>query len=449
MNKKQLIRMAMRMSVVLTVLLANGLNGFSQITKQGLDSIVTPNSGKRMFTYDSKGNVASAVYADWNYDDNVWEKQDSTECKYDAAGNQILQVYYLWDTTDWKKDYKSESNYDAAGNQTLVIGYWWNDTGWVKSYKNEMTYDADGNEATQTAYQWENNDWKKNNRKEWTYNADGNLIVEATSSWDNNSWKNFSKYEYDYDGDGNRMSKTEFLWNNTVWTNTNHVEYAYDAAGNCISSIYAYWLNNAWKDNSRVLATYDTDGNQTSEISESWTNNAWVGTYRDDWTYANGNMTTHTISYWINNDWGAGFKYELTYNLAFADDDLICPTDYRTHNMHVETSSYSWDLTENDWTATPVSVTSFYWSAKDIDNTGIEQLTMDNGQWTIYPNPTKGKLTIVSDNAGTMPVQIYDIYGREIINSPLSIVNSIDISHLSNGLYFLKMGNKTVKIIKE
>ena len=72
----------------------------------------------------------------------------------------------------------------------------------------------------------------------------------------------------------------------------------------------------------------------------------------------------------------------------------------------------------------------------------------------VYPNPTKGVLHIVSADAGAgathaLPVQIYDIYGREIVNCPLSIVNSIDISHLANGLYFLKIGNKTVKIIKE
>jgi len=69
----------------------------------------------------------------------------------------------------------------------------------------------------------------------------------------------------------------------------------------------------------------------------------------------------------------------------------------------------------------------------------------------VYPNPTNGILHIVAEDAGAtnaLPVQIYDIYGREIVNCQLSIVNSIDISHLENGLYFLKIGNKTVKIIK-
>ena len=76
----------------------------------------------------------------------------------------------------------------------------------------------------------------------------------------------------------------------------------------------------------------------------------------------------------------------------------------------------------------------------------------------VYPNPTNGILHIISAGAGAgtgagathaLPVQVYDIYGREIVNCQLSILNSIDISHLANGLYFLKVGNKMVKIVKE
>ena len=69
----------------------------------------------------------------------------------------------------------------------------------------------------------------------------------------------------------------------------------------------------------------------------------------------------------------------------------------------------------------------------------------------IYPNPTTGQLTIRNyeleiDNFNC---EIYDIIGHcvaqfSIINSPFSI----DISHLQAGIYYLKIGNETVKIIK-
>jgi hypothetical protein len=46
-------------------------------------------------------------------------------------------------------------------------------------------------------------------------------------------------------------------------------------------------------------------------------------------------------------------------------------------------------------------------------------------------------------------VQIFDIAGKNIINYPLSIVNSIDVSGLSAGVYFVKIGNKTGKFVKK
>ena len=84
----------------------------------------------------------------------------------------------------------------------------------------------------------------------------------------------------------------------------------------------------------------------------------------------------------------------------------------------------------------------------------------------IYPNPTTGQLTIDNEQLTTAaPVgassaklinnlEIYDIMGKKqlsILNCQLSIVK-IDISHLSNGIYFIKIetenGTVNKKIIK-
>ena len=84
----------------------------------------------------------------------------------------------------------------------------------------------------------------------------------------------------------------------------------------------------------------------------------------------------------------------------------------------------------------------------------------------IYPNPTTGQLLIAQQSmteAGKSPtggaderreviknIEIYDIIGKllqsKIVNLKSSI--EIDISHLQSGMYYLKIGNETVKIIK-
>ena len=72
---------------------------------------------------------------------------------------------------------------------------------------------------------------------------------------------------------------------------------------------------------------------------------------------------------------------------------------------------------------------------------------------TVYPNPTTGKLTIETSD---MRYEIFDIYGRKLISDiryPISEIGKseieINISHLPAGIYFVKVGNETVKVVKK
>jgi hypothetical protein len=80
----------------------------------------------------------------------------------------------------------------------------------------------------------------------------------------------------------------------------------------------------------------------------------------------------------------------------------------------------------------------------------------------VYPNPTHGQLRITNYDVSMGEIGIYDIVGQSVgaycirpvleggvCDTPLQGDVVIDISHLANGLYFLKIGNKTVKIVKQ
>ena len=89
---------------------------------------------------------------------------------------------------------------------------------------------------------------------------------------------------------------------------------------------------------------------------------------------------------------------------------------------------------------------------------GVDELQVTSCELRVYPNPTNGQLTIdngelIIDNGElTMDnVKIYDMMGRTLNNCQFSIVNSqlnTDISHFPAGVYFLRMGDKTAKVIK-
>jgi len=92
---------------------------------------------------------------------------------------------------------------------------------------------------------------------------------------------------------------------------------------------------------------------------------------------------------------------------------------------------------------------------KTLDDVGIKQLTMENGQLTIYPNPTNGQLIIENGQLTMNNVEIYNVVGQKqeiIVNCQLSTVHSIDVSHLPAGIYFLSVYGETkvvYKIIKK
>jgi len=85
-------------------------------------------------------------------------------------------------------------------------------------------------------------------------------------------------------------------------------------------------------------------------------------------------------------------------------------------------------------------------------STGISEVIAE--KMTIYPNPTTGQLRVSGDilDGKDREIIIFDVIGQVVFMSQLSKLSpetTIDISCLANGLYFLKVGGKVVKIVKE
>lgn len=68
---------------------------------------------------------------------------------------------------------------------------------------------------------------------------------------------------------------------------------------------------------------------------------------------------------------------------------------------------------------------------------------------TIYPNPVSDELFITRNIGGAFDIRICDINGNTLVEKKLHNSESINISNLPTGLYFLTINHKTVyKLIK-
>ena len=74
---------------------------------------------------------------------------------------------------------------------------------------------------------------------------------------------------------------------------------------------------------------------------------------------------------------------------------------------------------------------------------------------SIYPNPTTGDMRIESEEQKIKNVEIFDAYGKNVgVNMQIRPENSenkivINISHLSAGVYFVKISTEMGEVIKK
>lgn len=92
-------------------------------------------------------------------------------------------------------------------------------------------------------------------------------------------------------------------------------------------------------------------------------------------------------------------------------------------------------------------------------NVGIEDVTKTVFPFTVYPNPSKGKITLLFNKMEQYEalLSVYDITGRVIISNAIITDddNVLDLSNQHSGIYFMKVCDKNntpiqyIKLIKE
>lgn len=155
--------------------------------------------------------------------------------------------------------------------------------------------------------------------------------------------------------------------------------------------------------------------------------------------------------------------------IASTSSTLICtlPVQQSATLTASGASTYTWNTSSNNATITiSPSVTTTYTvngtDANGCSNTamitqsvstcaGINNpaLSAQNTAFSIYPNPFNNKITVTTDGL-KQPVIIYNIMGSVIYNNVLEVEKTeIDLSKEQSGIYFIRIGNSTRKIIKE
>jgi len=74
--------------------------------------------------------------------------------------------------------------------------------------------------------------------------------------------------------------------------------------------------------------------------------------------------------------------------------------------------------------------------------TGIKQLTFNNIQVAVYPNPTSDQFYIDANTTNKLTLDLFDVNGRHVFNANVNDKSNIDVTNLNGGIYTLTI--KTV-----
>jgi len=373
-------------------------------------------------------------------------------------------------------------SYDGYNNMlTRLVGYRQSDE-WVNRVKDTYSYDGYNNMLTRLVGYLQNDDWVNNVKYTYSYDENNNLLTELSENLQNGYLVNYEKYTYSYDENNNMLTELYESWQNGDWVRIKEYIYCYDENNNIIlTKLYESWQND-WVNTAKITDNYDENNNMLTRLIENLQNGGWVNYRKYAFSYdENNNLLTELWEYWQNDDWVIRVKCTYTYDEN--NNMLTVLSENRQDGKWINSFQILWTYDENSncvlreylswidgrWQPNQ-SGRAFYYNNMQsyqiyfgykviatyikLDYSGIADIPQNN-TLGVYPNPTKGQLTIESGELEIESIEVYDVLGRNCFSptSSRSCKTTINISHLSKGTYFVKIktatGESVRKVIKE
>ena len=149
--------------------------------------------------------------------------------------------------------------------------------------------------------------------------------------------------------------------------------------------------------------------------------------------------------------WEAPEENNPTGYNVYVNNELVADnTTELSHSVAKESDLYIVEvvaLYDNKKSVGTIS-TSFVMEGNENDTTNV--ITNYENDFEIYPNPVNDKINIVTEEI-VEDIVVFDIYGRvQILSNSATqqLSNSIDVSNLKSGIYFVKVRTEKGNIVK-
>ena len=358
--------------------------------------------------------------------DSIYGDFEKCQFAYDDHLNCVKIDYYWWDD-EWVPDYTEELAYDEQDRVVM-----WMESDGEFGMKSEFTYDENSWLSKEMEYELMDGDWELIGRYTYEYDADGHMVLSEGYEFQG-EWLPTARMTWEYE-DGRLINDIYYYHGETDWMPLTRNDYTYNADGLCQQQLQSQW-EGTWIESYKTEYEYDEAGNRVLQTSSThYDLDDWLYIYQMQYSYdANGNVIAYGDYYYNESDWelesSMTYVYDLTVPVeATAGIMMIWDEELPIHNKLL-----SWQLRAygDEWTTT-----LFYSNCVGL-NENPESLLQ------LWPNPASE--TIHIDGLNAAEVQVYNALGQLVKRVQGS--NEINVSSLPEGMYFIKVGNNTRKII--
>jgi hypothetical protein len=401
-----------------------------------------------------------------------------------AITNEVDVPYAYWDilrqsTNGWlwqKKDGNNWEDYektiqrkDSKGRFTRIETQRWSDfeNKWLIVRNNGYSFvENSQNELMKVIYGMKTNTRDLTYEYEYTYN---NSKISSSKTYSKDNANGFPKFNsinefYLYDTNGKKI-KDSVIWTSPfqLWQR----RYLYDINNNLISGIT---INNTTGSDTMFGNLYEYNPDNTLKVKRQIRNSISYIDKEEYYTYnINGKIKELTIIDRVNT--AQTLTPRDRYKHYYENDERLVAVVWQrySNNNWINLDSIAFNYLPNGNFDTAfiykrITSSTYEWKKEyseriifDYSNYVGIATPHNNFELLVYPNPTSTVLTvsITPESDGNELLLLTDLIGKQIHTEVLNFTRGekqniqINMGTIPKGLYLLKVGVKTLKIIKE
>ena len=235
------------------------------------------------YDYDGNGYLINMLSLNWFSFNNDWTEDYQIIYSNDLNGNELFNVYQIWNGVSWDDYQKKTKSYDVNYNVIEELVENWNGSSWENFVRKTYSYDSNNYLITAVFENW-NSGWELSTKEDYINNIDGTPQQVTLQFWSGSIWEDWARKTFTYNSNSSVLTEVDEIWNGSLWEYWEASEFIYDGNNYLVFQVDYTWLN-GWVETSQIMFTNDGNGLVQFHVEQALNGTTWENVERVTYTY--------------------------------------------------------------------------------------------------------------------------------------------------------------------